>query len=389
MIERFEFADGTVLTAGEINQPLLTQTGTVGNDTLTGTGLNDTLVGTGGDDMLQGYGGDDLLRGDQGNDQLYGEAGNDQLNGGADNDYLVGGAGDDSYLELGLGQDRILDSVGLDSLYFAGDILSGQVTLARVNADLRIGFAGRDDSVSLLEWFKQPNNSIEGFFSADGSQWNATDIAAAFNRVARQRLQVVGSARDDLLYGGAGQDTLHGNAGSDLLDGGAGADSLGGRFGDDTYIADASDSITELAGEGVDTLVWTGSTAIVLQDDLENLVLAESAGYKATGNTADNRIVGNSQGNQLDGGTGADLLEGGLNSDTYYVDNPGDLVIEQANEGSSDWVYASINYALTQNVENLALTGSAAINGTGNDLNNYLAGNDAAMCCWAVPAATS
>ncbi|OZA23872.1 MAG: hypothetical protein B7X93_11800, partial [Hydrogenophilales bacterium 17-61-9] len=397
IIERFEFADGAVLTAGELNQILLVQEGTAGNDTLNGTALDDTLIGAAGDDTLWGDTGNDLLRGDpghdllyggdgddrlyggEGDDQLVGDAGNDYLDGGIGNDYLAGGAGDDSYRELGLGQDRILDGAGLDNFYFAGDILPEQLILTRMHADLRIGFAGRDDSVTLLEWFRRPD-SIERFFFADGSRLSAANINGAFSMVSGNG-SLTGSVGDDLLYGGAGQDTLQGGEGNDLLDGGAGADILAGGTGGDTYIADGDDTIVELPGEGVDTLVWTSSASVVLQDELENLVLAESAGgsywTRATGNAANNRIVGNSLGNNLDGGAGADILEGGLGNDAYYVDNSGDLVIERFNEGN-DTVYASISYALSGHVENLTLTGSDAIDGYGNDLNNYLVGNDAA-----------
>ena len=376
LIERFEFADGTALMAGDLNQALLLQVGTADNDVLSGTGLDDTLIGADGNDTLQGGGGNDLLRGDEGNDQLYGGDGDDRLTGGAGNDYLVGGAGDDSYWDLGLGQDRILDDAGLDNLYYASDIRPEYLIISRVNADLRIGFSGRDDSVNLQEWFRQPRNSIEGFFFADGSEWSATDIAASFNSITGNGT-VIGSAGDDLLYGGAGQDTLQGGAGNDLLDGGAGADSLVGGAGDDTYIADGNDTIVELPGEGIDTLVWTSSAAVVLQDGLENLVLAESAGYTATGNAANNQLIGNSLGNSLDGGAGSDTLEGGVGDDAYYVDNPGDLVIEGVDAGN-DWVNTSVSYTLTENVENLTLTGSAAINGFGNQLANYLSGNAAA-----------
>lgn len=394
MIERFEFADGTSLTAAELNQMLLRQEGTAGNDTLSGTDLADTLVGAGGNDYLSGYSGNDLLQGGQGHDllyggagndlleggegddQLHGEAGNDTLDGGLGNDFLVGGAGDDSYLNLGLGHDRILDSAGLDTLHFASGISPDQLTVSRVNADLHITFAGRDASVKLLDWFRAPRNSIEWFVFADGSQWSASDINAGFSMVSGNG-SLSGTAGDDLLYGGAGADTLDGGAGNDLLDGGAGADRLVGGEGDDTYIADANDTIVELAGGGIDTLVWTGSGAVVLQDELENLVLAESAGYQATGNQANNHIVGNSKSNSLNGGGGADTLEGGLGNDSYYIDDAGDLVIEQANAGI-DHVYAGITYTLGEHVENLTLTGSAAINGFGNDLNNYLTGNSAA-----------
>ena len=59
------------------------------------------------------------------------------------------------------------------------------------------------------------------------------------------------------------------------------------------------------------------------------------------------------------------------------VDNANDRVEENAGEGTADTVEASITYALTANVENLTLTGTAAINGTGNELNNVIVGNSA------------
>jgi serralysin len=70
---------------------------------------------------------------------------------------------------------------------------------------------------------------------------------------------------------------------------------------------------------------------------------------------------------------------GGGGFDTYYVDNVGDVVIEtDATPGATDRVFASIDYTLTANVENLLLTGSANLKGTGNESNNRLVGNDGA-----------
>jgi Ca2+-binding RTX toxin-like protein len=96
----------------------------------------------------------------------------------------------------------------------------------------------------------------------------------------------------------------------------------------------------------------------------------------ATGGIGNDRLIGNSADNILNGGAGADIMLGGLGNDTYYVDNAGDVVTENVNAGV-DTVYARSSYTLTDNVENLILAGVAAINGTGNILNNQLVGNSA------------
>ena len=48
----------------------------------------------------------------------------------------------------------------------------------------------------------------------------------------------------------------------------------------------------------------------------------------------DNVITGNGGNNILDGGAGADTMTAALGNDTYVVDNAGDVVTENANEGT-------------------------------------------------------
>src|SRR3569623_1816972 len=67
---------------------------------------------------------------------------------------------------------------------------------------------------------------------------------------------------------------------------------------------------------------------------------------------------------------------GGAGNDTYLVDNGSDVVTENQNEGI-DTVQTSITNIQGANVENLTLTGTAAINGSGNALDNVLTGNSA------------
>src|SRR5207245_1287552 len=96
-----------------------------------------------------------------------------------------------------------------------------------------------------------------------------------------------------------------------------------------------------------------------------------------TGSDGDNIIIGSNGNDSIDGGTGNDAMSGGVGNDTYTVDSAGDVVSEALNAGT-DKVFSSIDYTLTANEENVVLTGTAALNATGDDGNNVLTGNSAA-----------
>ncbi len=93
-----------------------------------------------------------------------------------------------------------------------------------------------------------------------------------------------------------------------------------------------------------------------------------------TGNSANNTLTGGAGNDTLDGGAGNDTLRGGAGNDTYVVERTADVVTENANEGM-DTVRSSVTWTLGNNLENLTLLGTTAINGTGNALNNTLLGN--------------
>jgi Ca2+-binding RTX toxin-like protein len=76
----------------------------------------------------------------------------------------------------------------------------------------------------------------------------------------------------------------------------------------------------------------------------------------------------------LNGGGGADTLIGGAGNDTYVVDNASDIVTENSGQGT-DTIQSSVTYTLSSDVENLSLTASGNINGTGNALDNAVTGN--------------
>ncbi|NOS76641.1 MAG: hypothetical protein HOP35_01715 [Nitrospira sp.] len=189
---------------------------------------------------------------------------------------------------------------------------------------------------------------------------------------------LIGGRGDDTLTGLAGNDALTGGQGHDLLDGGTGTDTMQGGTGNDTYVVEnIFDVVTELANAGTDT-VQSSLLIYTLGANIENLTLTGTGPSAGIGNALSNQLVGNSGANLLDGKGGADTMAGGAGNDLYLVDHAGDTVVEQANEGALDSVTSSVSYTLSANVENLVLTGSAAINGTGNESDNVLTGNSAA-----------
>jgi Ca2+-binding RTX toxin-like protein len=146
---------------------------------------------------------------------------------------------------------------------------------------------------------------------------------------------------------------LTGNAGNNVLDGGAGSDTA--SYANATAGVNVSLDFAgaQDTGFGIDTLVG-----------IERL----------TGSAYDDTLIGDATSNVLDGGGGLDLLIGGLGNDSYYVDSLGDVIVEEAAEGT-DQVYARSSYRLGDNVENLTLQGTANTSAVGNALANVLAGN--------------
>ena len=189
---------------------------------------------------------------------------------------------------------------------------------------------------------------------------------------------IFGGGGNDDLIGGLGDDLLVGGSGNDRLDGGDGVDHLVGGDGNDTYVDDTGeDVIVETATGGTDTVETLAATySLALLANIENLSYegVDADPFVGTGNALNNVISGGDLNDSLDGGLGADTLAGGLGDDTYVVDNVGDVVNEAAGAGV-DRVNASIGYTLGANVDNLTLTGTAAINGTGNALDNDMDGN--------------
>jgi len=289
---------------------------------------------------------------------LLGNSGKNVLNGGAGGDAMNGGDGDDSYY--------------VDNL---ADITRENTDLASGGSDTVFASVSHGIGHGIEKLVLTGGDNIDGFGNL-GNNTLTGNAGANF---------LDGNDGNDALNGGAGNDQLFGGAGNDTLDGGGGADSLWGAIGNDIYIVDnVGDSVGEDFNGGTDTV--KASVDYTLTDNVENLTLTGGAAINGGGNSLDNTLIGNSANNSLNGGDGHDVLDGGSGADTliggqgndkYYVNAGGDNVVELAG-GGTDLVNSLISYALGANLENLRLTGSAGIDGSGNELNNYLTGNGAA-----------
>ncbi|MDP3846981.1 MAG: hypothetical protein Q8R10_11240 [Pseudomonas sp.] len=364
--------------------------------TLQSSELNLTLTGTANINGTGNYR-DNSITGNSGNNTLYGGAGNDTLNGGAGNDTMNGGAGNDTFVvdsaldvvnELANeGVDTVKSSVSfnitarpyLENISLTGsaaisatgnganNILDGSQNAA---ANVLTGGAGNDSYI-----IGAGDGVVEAVDAGTDTVQSAINFTLGTNIengvLLGSALGLTGNSANNSLIGNAANNTITGGAGNDTLSGAAGADSLIGGIGNDTYYVDSSnDVITELAGEGTDSVV--SSINYSLSSTLENLTLSGNA-FKGVGNSANNALTGNAKDNYLNGGTGADTMSGGAGSDIYLVDNAGDVVVEAIASGA-DSVQSSISYTLGANVENGTLT-DTAITLNGNGENNQLQGN--------------
>ena len=142
------------------------------------------------------------------------------------------------------------------------------------------------------------------------------------------------------------------------------------------YYNDPSLFTISLIGNG--QVVSMSGNGLVNVDGSEGAdgIFGNGAGNRISGGDGADELNGRGGADTLAGGAGDDTLAGGAGDDTFWVDDPGDRVIEARDQGY-DTVYASISYSLQgQHVERIELTGAADINATGNYLANTLVGNE-------------
>ncbi|MFI0842489.1 calcium-binding protein [Mesorhizobium sp. IMUNJ 23232] len=338
-------ADGWA-TAGTLTDlQLFREDGTTIQQTITGLSLPlvdvyDSSEAYQYDDGFDSWGfnqwlmkGNDTINGSSGTDDIYGHAGNDVLKGNAGDDIIDGGAGKDS-CDGGAG----FDQLSFRSTY--GD----QTAIRGIVLDATAGTV------------VDPWGNSETFTGFEG--FRGTQFADTLN----------GSSLDEQFMGLGGRDKIDGKGGLDEV-----------RY-DRDFSRGGNDGVTVNLTTGV------AVDGFGRQDTLVGIERARGtdADDTFTGNSAANRFRGLGGNDVLDGKAGADDMRGGTGNDTYVVDNSGDIVDENSDGGAgTDTVKSSISFNLADttkvfgDVERLTLTGSSAINGSGNSLGNIITGNSA------------
>ena len=333
-IESFQFSDGSTVAK---NQILFSVLGTAGNDNLTGTIAGDIINGADGNDTItDGYVTGLPATWGTGNDTILGGSGSDSIKSYYGVDSIDGGAGDDTIYSYYTAAGTIIR--GGDG----NDSISSDFSAANYEGGLGNDLFNNNQSV---------NNTY--FFNTGDGQDTITDYAYGADGYT------------DIIQFGANivkTDVIFVRTGNDLT----------------VSISNTTDSIT-IKNWYTSTLNQIeqfkfSDNSIITNSQVKLSILGTTESDSILGTTDNDAIYGLTGNDTIDGGVGADTMLGGIGDDTYIVDNAGDVVTENANEGI-DNVNSSISYTLSANIENLTLTGTAALNATGNSLDNILTGN--------------
>jgi Ca2+-binding RTX toxin-like protein len=353
---------------------------------ITGTQFNDNLRTGDENDTLNGGAGNDILNSGRGVDIIDGGAGNadrwiaDKSTDGAGlainlntrtNTYT--GPGSVTNIEavqltLGAGNDVVVTSIGMLADTVIGGGGDDTASFAR-GEDRFEGGTGFDTLIADFSTTTASGLNTSGFVA------DANGYSGQFVTAGRSEGAVVFTGVDRFnLTGTQFNDNLRTGDSDDTLIGGGGVDTLTGGGGNDIYVNPLGDTIVELVGGGADSVQTNVSFSLAAIAHVENITLTGSANINAAGNAAGNMLTGNSGNNILNGGAGPDTMAGGAGNDIYYVDSAGDQTIELFG-GGIDLISTSGSRTLSANIENLNLSGTANIDGSGNTSANIINGN--------------
>ena len=267
-----------------------------------------------------GSGQDNALTGNGADNILKGDEGNDSIDGGRGNDKLYGGAGNDTLRGDDAAESGALERVDTLVVYARGTPCEG------VWPTMEVWIAG-----ARVQSFTVDSSTYAPYVVSAPLGISASAIEIAF---------VNDAYRPDL-----GQDR-------------------------NLYLERIEVNARTLSARDAGAVLDRGSRA----DAFDGLDTALSGGTLSSHGAI---RIGLGGGDLLDGGAGVDAMAGGFGNDVYVVDDAADTVVEAANAGH-DMVRSGVTYTLGEHLEDLELTGSAAIDASGNALRNTLRGNAAA-----------
>jgi len=408
-----------------------------GNDTIYGDNEvrgeigNDRMYGGEGDDVLYGGDGDNIYDGGPGADLMStfilspsGYTGSTVSN----NIFYVDDIGDRIFVERDSGYDRVFSSISFslsgifveeltltgngninatgnkfsnmltgnsgnniinsaNGLYFSDPFIP--IPSGETGADIMNGLAG-DDTYYV---HTTSDRVIESDFYG-GHDKIFSDVNYSLQGQYVEDLTLIGDGGFNGYRPGGTAGVLlgTGNKFNNILTGESASNILEGLAGDDILVGGESERFDDAIHDFREIIDWA-SYASAPGAVTVSLAIAEiaqntgSAGWDTLiemegliGSAFNDTLTGDGSDNALDGRGGADRMSGGAGNDSYHIDNAGDLMLgETADTGADDQVFASIDFTLAGRfIERLTLTGTDAIDGTGNKLDNILTGNDAA-----------
>ncbi len=367
-LERFTFANGTVLTDNELSSLIVDvsgtsawQDGTSADDVFIVDHRNDNVSGEGGIDTVEssvsfslGVDVENLTLTGIFNNTGTGNASNNLIRGNAGDNILTGGG------YFGADADTLIGGLGNDTYYI--NVVGGNDYSGYVNTNdtvIELAGEGYDTVVYTGYSLLLPEHVERVILFSYSNGFSSGTVPVGVD----SRPRISGNGLDNVI------DASGSELSNLVIDGGAGADEMIAGVEGQTFVIDDVGDVIRFRALGNPTGNVETYLSYAAPDFIRNLTLLGSNAITATGNDLNNRLDGSKN-------AAANVLAGGLGNDTYVV-GAGDTIVELAG-GGLDLVQSAASVQLQDHLENLALTGTAAVDGTGNALDNQLTGNAAA-----------